>query len=91
MRPAGTRPWPWLAPSYPTRSRTRSPHPANTRAKPAELGPVDVQVDEVVGVVRFLLHTGDNVKLGPEILVRTMRNPVTSCEQQAPAIAVPAR
>jgi len=35
-------------------------------------------VDEVVDVVRFLLHTGDNVKLGPEILVRTMRNPMTS-------------
>jgi short-subunit dehydrogenase len=32
--------------------------------------------DEVVDVVRFLLHTGDNVKLGPEILVRTMRNPM---------------
>ena len=61
---------------------------ARTRA---EVGPVDVlvnvpganprnflQVDEVVDVVRFLLHTGDNVKLGPEILVRTMRNPMTS-------------
>ena len=36
-----------------------------------------LQVDEVVHVVR-LLHTGDNVKLGPEILVRTMRNPMTS-------------
>jgi short-subunit dehydrogenase len=35
-----------------------------------------LQVDEVVDVVRFLLHTGDNVKLGPEILVRTMRNPM---------------
>jgi NAD(P)-dependent dehydrogenase (short-subunit alcohol dehydrogenase family) len=35
-----------------------------------------LQVEEVVDVVRFLLHTGDNVKLGPEILVRTMRNPM---------------
>jgi NAD(P)-dependent dehydrogenase (short-subunit alcohol dehydrogenase family) len=35
-----------------------------------------LQVDEVVDVVRFLLSTGDNVKLGPEILVRTMRNPM---------------
>jgi NAD(P)-dependent dehydrogenase (short-subunit alcohol dehydrogenase family) len=33
-------------------------------------------VDEVVDVVRFLLRLGDNVKLGPEILVRTMRNPM---------------
>lgn len=33
-------------------------------------------VDDVVDVVRFLLGTGDNVKLGPEILVRTMRNPM---------------
>ena len=29
-------------------------------------------------MVRFLLHTGDNVKLGLEIQVRTMRNPMTS-------------
>ena len=36
-----------------------------------------LQVDELVDVVRFLLHTGDNVKLGPEILVRTMRNPLS--------------
>lgn len=35
-----------------------------------------LRLDEVVDVVRFLLGTGDNVKLGPEILVRTMRNPV---------------
>jgi NAD(P)-dependent dehydrogenase (short-subunit alcohol dehydrogenase family) len=34
-------------------------------------------VDEVVDVVRFLLYTPDNVKLGPEILVRTMRNPMS--------------
>ena len=37
-----------------------------------------LQVDEVVDVVRFLLHTGDNVKLGPEVLVRTMRNPMSA-------------
>ena len=35
-----------------------------------------LQIDEVVDVVRHLLHTGDNVKLGPEILVRPMRNPM---------------
>jgi 2-hydroxycyclohexanecarboxyl-CoA dehydrogenase len=35
-----------------------------------------LQVDDVVDVVRFLLHTGDNVKLGPQILLRTMRNPM---------------
>ena len=35
-----------------------------------------LKVDEVVDIVRYLLHTGDNVKLGPEILVRTMRNPM---------------
>lgn len=33
-------------------------------------------VSEVVDVVRYLLALGDNVKLGPEILVRTMRNPM---------------
>ena len=36
-----------------------------------------LQVAELVDVVRYLLHTGDNVKLGPEILLRTMRNPMT--------------
>lgn len=36
-----------------------------------------LQVDDVVDVVRYLLHLGDNVKLGPEVLVRTMRNPMT--------------
>ncbi|HLZ26341.1 MAG TPA: SDR family NAD(P)-dependent oxidoreductase [Chloroflexota bacterium] len=35
-----------------------------------------LRVDEVVDLVRFLLHTGDNVKLGPEVLIRTMRNPM---------------
>ncbi len=35
-----------------------------------------LSVDEVVDVVRYLLRTGDNVKLGPQILVRTMRNPM---------------
>jgi acetoacetyl-CoA reductase len=33
-------------------------------------------VDEVVDMARYLLHTGDNVKLGPQILLRTMRNPM---------------
>ncbi|MCZ7569960.1 MAG: SDR family oxidoreductase [Ardenticatenaceae bacterium] len=32
-------------------------------------------VEEVVGVVRFLLTQGANVKMGPEILIRTTRNP----------------
>jgi short-subunit dehydrogenase len=37
-----------------------------------------LRVEEVVDVVRFLLHTADNVKLGPEILVRTMCNPMSA-------------
>ena len=37
-----------------------------------------LQVAEVVDVVRYLLRTGDNVKLGPEILLRTMRNPMAT-------------
>jgi short-subunit dehydrogenase len=36
-----------------------------------------LRVEEVVDVVRYLLRTPDNVKLGPEILVRTMRNPMS--------------
>jgi hypothetical protein len=28
-------------------------------------------VEEVVDMARYLLHTGDNVKLGPQILLRT--------------------
>jgi short-subunit dehydrogenase len=36
-----------------------------------------LRVGDVVDVVRFLLHAEDNVKLGPEILVRTMRNPMS--------------
>jgi NAD(P)-dependent dehydrogenase (short-subunit alcohol dehydrogenase family) len=35
-----------------------------------------LRVDDVGDLVRHLLRTGDNVKLGPEILVRTMRNPM---------------
>ena len=35
-----------------------------------------LSVGEVADVVRYLLGTGDNVKLGPEILLRTMRNPL---------------
>jgi NAD(P)-dependent dehydrogenase (short-subunit alcohol dehydrogenase family) len=34
-----------------------------------------LQVEEVVSVVRFLLTQGANVKMGPEILIRTTRNP----------------
>ena len=37
-----------------------------------------LQVAEVVDVVRYLLGLGDNVKIGPEVLVRTMRNPMPS-------------
>ena len=33
-------------------------------------------VEDVVDTARYLLHTGDNVKLGPQILLRTMRNPM---------------
>jgi len=35
-----------------------------------------LRVEEVVDVVRFLLRLGDNVKVGPEVAVRTMRNPM---------------
>jgi short-subunit dehydrogenase len=35
-------------------------------------------VEEVVDVVRYLIRLGDNVKLGPQILVRTMRNPMAT-------------
>jgi 2-hydroxycyclohexanecarboxyl-CoA dehydrogenase len=35
-----------------------------------------LDVDEVVNVARFLVCLPDNVKLGPQILVRTMRNPM---------------
>jgi NADP-dependent 3-hydroxy acid dehydrogenase YdfG len=35
-----------------------------------------LKVEEVVDVVRYLLALPDNVKIGPEILVRTMRNPM---------------
>jgi short-subunit dehydrogenase len=35
-----------------------------------------LRVEDVVDVVRFLLQTPENVKLGPEVLVRTMRNPM---------------
>jgi len=34
-----------------------------------------LRVEEVVEVVRFLLTQGANVKMGPEILLRTTRNP----------------
>ena len=32
-------------------------------------------VGGVVDVVRFLIRLRDNIKIGPEVLVRTMRNP----------------
>lgn len=34
-----------------------------------------LRVEDVVETVRFLLKQGDNVKMGPEILIRTMRDP----------------
>ena len=37
-----------------------------------------LKVEEVVDLVRYLLGLGDNVKLGPQVLVRTMRNPMPS-------------
>jgi NADP-dependent 3-hydroxy acid dehydrogenase YdfG len=36
-----------------------------------------LNVAEVVDLVRYLLRLPDNVKIGPEVLVRTMRNPMT--------------
>ena len=35
-------------------------------------------VADVADVARYLLHTNDNVKLGPQILLRTMRNPMAT-------------
>ncbi len=35
-----------------------------------------LHVEEVVDVVRFLIRLPDNVKVGPQVLVRTMRNPM---------------
>ena len=43
-----------------------------------------LQVEEVVDVARYLLHTGGNVKLGPQILLRTMRNPMAGQQQGVP-------
>jgi NADP-dependent 3-hydroxy acid dehydrogenase YdfG len=37
-----------------------------------------LRVDEVVDVVRYLIRLGDNVKLGPQVLVRTMGNPMAT-------------
>jgi NAD(P)-dependent dehydrogenase (short-subunit alcohol dehydrogenase family) len=34
-----------------------------------------LKVEEVADVVRYLMTQGDNVKMGPEILIRTTRNP----------------
>jgi NAD(P)-dependent dehydrogenase (short-subunit alcohol dehydrogenase family) len=36
-----------------------------------------LQVNEVVDVARFLVRLPDNVKVGPQVLIRTMRNPMT--------------
>jgi hypothetical protein len=33
---------------------------------------------QVVDVVRYLIRPGGNVKLGPQVLVRTMRNPMAT-------------
>ncbi|GIV97615.1 MAG: oxidoreductase [Herpetosiphonaceae bacterium] len=38
-------------------------------------------VEEVVGIVRFLLTQGKNIKLGPKILIRTMRNPFSPADE----------
>jgi hypothetical protein len=32
-------------------------------------------------VVRYLLHTDGNVKLGPQILLRTVRNPMAGQQE----------
>jgi hypothetical protein len=37
-----------------------------------------LQVEEVVDMVRYLIRLGGNVKLGPQILLRTMRNPMAT-------------
>lgn len=37
-----------------------------------------LRVGEVVDVARYLIRLDYNVKLGPEILIRTMRNPMTT-------------
>jgi len=37
-----------------------------------------LHVDEVVDVARYLIRLGDNVKLGPQILLRTMHNPMAT-------------
>ena len=42
-------------------------------------------VEEVVDMARYLLHTGDNVKLGPQILLRTMRNPMEGLAHGGPS------
>ncbi len=39
-------------------------------------------VDEVVDVVRFLLSQGANVKMGPEILIRTTLSPMREDEEK---------
>lgn len=36
-----------------------------------------LKVDDIVDLVRFLVTRGANVKLGPDILIRSMRDPIT--------------
>ena len=37
-----------------------------------------LRVSDVVDVARYLIRLDYNVKLGPDILIRTMRNPMTA-------------
>jgi hypothetical protein len=43
---------------------------------PGANGAQFLRIDEVVDVVRHLLHTADNLKVGSAILIRTMGNPM---------------
>ncbi len=36
-------------------------------------------------MVRYLVHTGDNVKLGPQILLRAMCNPTAGQHKGGPS------
>jgi len=56
--------------------RATGPWPIGRAGRPGADPASLLQVEEVVDLVRYLLHTGGNVKLGPEILLRTVRNPV---------------
>ena len=60
-----------------TRNRDQASHKQNSTVAAPGANPANfLTVEEVVDVARYLLHTGDNVKLGPQILLRTMRNPM---------------